>query len=238
MYFLKRIPEPKQMGKLEMKVFEQESKKNYQRWMVPLADDVIEVTGLKEGVILDVGCGPGLLTRELARRSKKLQVIGIDVSYYAIKQAKRNCHELNNVTFKIADVSRLPFKDNFFDLVICKDSLHHFGNLKRALREMCRVVKREGTVYLQDLRRDLPWYLLKMVVPPKNPFQKLQYYSARAAYTKKELTNILNGLSFRYYNIRTRKITNRVMHKYKKIGIDINKLRSSFQSRYVAVVKK
>ena len=165
-------------------------------------------------------------------------MIGIDISLYAIRRAKENCKGLKNVVLKKAAASRLPFDDKVFDLVICKDSLHHFNNLERVLREMYRVVKRDGTVYLQDLRRDLPWRLLKMAIPPKNLFQKLQYYSARAAYTKKELTEIINKLGLKHYVVKTRKITRRVRNNYNKSGINFDQLRASFQSRYIAIIKK
>jgi len=238
MYFLKRIPEPKKMGDLEFKVFERESRKKYRIWMIPLVDDALMTSRLQSGKILDVGCGPGLLVKEFAQRSKKFQVVGIDISPYVIRRARENCQGLKNIVLKKAAASHLPFDDKVFDLVICKDSLHHFNNLERALREMYRVIKSDGTVYLQDLRRDLPWRLLKMAIPPKSLFQKLQYYSARASYTKKELTIILKALGLRSYAIKTRQATQKLRYKYNKAGIDFNQLRASFQSRYVAVIKK
>lgn len=238
MYFPKRIPEPKEMGDSEFKVFEQESKKSYSRWMLPLADDALNKAEFKEGKILDVGCGPGLLLKELAQRSKKFQVIGVDMSPYAIGQARKNCKGLNNVVLKIASASSMPFDDESFDLIICKDSIHHFNNLGKVLSEINRVAKPGSVIYLQDLRRDLPWRLLKTAVGLKDPFQKLQYYSARAAYTKKELSDILKKLHIRKYKIKTRQVTQNLKNKYNKLGINIDQLRASFQSRYVAVIKK
>lgn len=238
LYFLHRIPEPKRMGELELKVFEEESKKNYQQWIVPVADEALKISKLRSGKIIDVGCGPGLLVREFSLRSGELEVVGIDSSQHAIKQSIRNCKGLTNIKFKKANALHIPFGNNSFNLVVCKDSLHHFGNLKKVLLEMYRITKRGGVIYIQDLRRDLPWYLLKMVIPPKTPFQELQFYSARAAYTKTELKNVLNKLALQSYSIKTKLITDEIKKKYKKTDVDIAKLKISFQTRYVLIIKK
>src|SRR3989338_7596896 len=110
--FLKRIPEPKEMGREEMRVFEKMSSDNYQRWMIPFVDDAL--SKLKENMakILDVGCGPGFLVKEIASRGKCFDVYGADLSSHAIRMAKNNCKDLNNTHFKKVSVYKLPFSDN------------------------------------------------------------------------------------------------------------------------------
>ena len=235
--FPRRIPEPKIMEKIELDTFEKLSLQNYKRWFIPLADNALAEADLTKGQILDVGCGPGLLTKELAQRSKKFQVVGIDIAPYAIRLARKNCKGLTNVTFRLGNVYNLPFLDHSFDLVVCKDSLHHFNNVGRAVKEMYRVTKNGGLLYLQDLRRDLPQYLLQRSIPPNTILKKLQFYSARASYTKKELKKIFKDLGFEGYEVRTRKLTNITRQRYRKKGIDIQQLKESFQARYIATLK-
>jgi len=225
------------MEKIELEVFEDFSRNNYRRWIIPLVDDALKEANLKAGLILDVGCGPGLLAKELASRSNKLQIVGIDVSPYAIKLAKKNCSNLRNTIFKVGNVDKLPFADASFDLVICKDSLHHFDDPKIALQNMCHILKKSGILYIQDLRRDLPMYLLKRAIPPDTVFKKLQFYSARASYTKKEVRTILSSLHIRKYTIRTRNLTRSAKRRYRANGIDIQQLKESLQARYTLVVK-
>ncbi len=234
--FKKRIPEPKEMGKEEMKVFEKMSADSYRRWMIPFVDDALSNLKIKDGRILDVGCGPGLLVKELISRSKDFDVYGIDLSSHAIKMAENNCKDFHNAHFKKANIYNLPFPDSTFDLVVCKDSLHHLDMLQKALKEMLRVTKKGGVLYIQDLRRDLPQYLLSRAMPPDTIFKKLQFYSARAAYTKKELKDILKKLKINSFSIKTRIVTKQLSHKYS--DIDPKQLREGFQCRYALVIKK
>ena len=221
----------------ELETFEDVSIMSYHQWMIPLVDNALEKARLTEGKILDVGCGPGLLVKEFASRSRNLAVYGIDISPCAIEMAINNCKSLDGAYFSIAEVYRLPFNDNTFDMVICKDTLHHFNRLNRSLLEMLRVVKKNGLVYLQDIRRDLPQYLLQRTVPTDTLFKKLQFYSARAAYTKEEIRDTLRKLQVKQFTVKTRRLTNKT-HNHYKDSIDPQKLRESFQSRYVAVIKK
>lgn len=238
MYFPKRIPEPKIMEAEEMKVFENLSNQNYKRWIIPFVDEALQALNSSSGKILDVGCGPGLLVKELSGRSKDFQVIGIDTSQEAIKLAQKNCRSLKNSRFLIANASKLPFLDSSFDLVVCKDSLHHFPNLKGALQEMLRVLKPKGTLYAQDLRRNLPLYLLRRSAPPDTTLKKLQFYSARAAYTKEEIAGILKQLGIDHFSLRTRNLTEDTKNKYGPQGIPLSQLKEGFQARYTLIAKK
>lgn len=238
MFFKYRIAEPKVMEKLELDVFEKISKDSYARWIVPLVDDLIRKTMISHGAILDVGCGPGFLVKELSQRSRRFSVTGLDVSAYAISQAKRNCKGLKNAKFKVGSIYRLPFPTGSFDLVVCKDSFHQFpSNPIKVLQEMLRVVKKDGLIYIHDLRRDVPHYLLKRVVPPDTTFKKLLYYSARAAYTKKEMEGLIRKAGGKCVSIATRRVTSAIARRYQKIKVSPSALREAFQSRYVAILR-
>jgi len=239
MYFPHRLAEPKDMGKVELDVFEKISRESQKRWNLPFLDFVLKSSSLEKGNILDVGSGPGFLARDLAKKSKKLHVIGLDVSQYAVSQARKNGANIGNLEFKKGSVYNLPFPDNFFDVVICKDSFHQFPNKPvQALKEMLRVVKKdEGLIYINDLRRDVPLYLINRVVPPNSTFEKLLYYSARAAYTKIELQKIIEKAGGKCITVTTRKVTDKIKRLYEKEGIDPRFLKESFQSRYLAVIK-
>ena len=91
------------------------------RW-IKIAKKFIKHYRLKDGAkILDVGCGKGFLLYEFSKLLPKSKIYGIDISRYAIKNAKKEIKK--NLLYGSA-VS-LPFKNNYFDLVISLNTLHN-----------------------------------------------------------------------------------------------------------------
>ena len=109
----------------------------------------INLRNFKDKVILDMGCGSGRFSSELASFKAK-KVYGVDSSVYGLQIAKKIAKEkkVNNLEFKHASVLNLPFKNEKFDYVFCKGVLHHTKNLKKGLEEFYRVMKKKGGGYL------------------------------------------------------------------------------------------
>lgn len=101
--------------------------------------------------VLDVACGPGVLSCEIARHAG--HVIGIDITFAMIERAKLLQKEGNlaNLAWGIGDVSRLPFRDGCFSLVITRFSLHHFLDPSSVLGELFRVCEPGGRAAVADV---------------------------------------------------------------------------------------
>ena len=99
--------------------------------------------------LLDVGCGPGTITVDLATRVAS--VTGVDASEVALEAARRHAAE-NGVTceFTQADAEALPFADASFDVVHAHQVLQHLMDPVAALREMKRVTRPGGLVAVRD----------------------------------------------------------------------------------------
>ena len=109
------------------------------RWN-KIADKLISKFGLKSGdEILDIGCGKGYLLYEFKQLLPEVVTVGIDISDYAIANAKK---EVASDLFR-ADASRLPFDDNEFDAVVSLGTLHNLPleHLICAIKEIVRVSK-------------------------------------------------------------------------------------------------
>ena len=100
--------------------------------------------------VLDVGCGPGTITIDIARRVAPGRVVGIDASADVIEQARRNGAGVDNVEFTTGDVYALDFADASFDVVHAHQVLQHLPDPVGALREMRRVCKPDGVVAARD----------------------------------------------------------------------------------------
>lgn len=98
--------------------------------------------------LLDLGCGPGSITIELA--THVAHVDGVDASPQAIAAAARAAGSVDNVQFHVADVHALPFDAASFDVVFAHQVLQHLGDPVSALREARRVLKPGGIVAVRD----------------------------------------------------------------------------------------
>lgn len=99
--------------------------------------------------LLDVGCGPGTITVDLAVRLAPGRVIGIDVAPGIIDQARSEV-SLENVDFDVDDIYQLSFPAGSFDIVHAHQVLQHLSDPVAALVEMRRVAKPEGIVAVRD----------------------------------------------------------------------------------------
>ena len=100
--------------------------------------------------VLDVGCGTGLLLRELVDRLPNvLEIVGADPSPDMLRVAREQTP--GQVRFVSAGAEQLPFEDGRFDLVVSTMSFHHWGAQARGLAELGRVLAPDGALVLIDL---------------------------------------------------------------------------------------
>src|SRR5262245_51024916 len=99
--------------------------------------------------MLDVGCGPGTITADLASRLSAGSVIGIDASDAVVEVARAE-HIAANLEFETGDVYALQFPDDAFDVVHAHQVLQHLSDPVAALREMRRVTRPGGVVAVRD----------------------------------------------------------------------------------------
>ena len=114
--------------------------------------------------VLEIGCGTGLLTKEL--QNSNTYVNAIDISPDLLDIAKKRIN-IKNIKFSLDNAYDLSFEDESFDTVIGSSILHHL-NIKKALVEFYRVLKPGGTIYFTE-----PNMLNPIIAVQKNiPFIK------------------------------------------------------------------
>lgn len=115
-----------------------------------------------EKVCLDAGCGGGRYVVALVRLGAK-KVCGIDVSKEAIEaaQVRVDARGLSDkVELKVASVLDIPYEDAAFDYVVSSGVIHHTPDPKKGFRELTRVLKPGGTLFLSVYGRGgLIWFL-------------------------------------------------------------------------------
>ncbi|WP_255955593.1 class I SAM-dependent methyltransferase [Streptomyces odontomachi] len=102
--------------------------------------------------VLDIGCGPGTITADLAALVPDGRVTAVDRAPDVLERARATVAErdLTNVDFAVADVHDLPYPDDSFCVVHAHQVLQHVSDPVQALREMRRVCRPGGFVAVRD----------------------------------------------------------------------------------------
>ena len=99
--------------------------------------------------IADVGCGGGIYTKAIASL-RPAWVLGIDSSELSLDSARQYCAGIPNIRFLRTDAEELGIRDAVLDNVVERALIHHFVSLDKNFREVVRVLKPGGTLWLQD----------------------------------------------------------------------------------------
>ena len=179
----------------------------------------------KKDTVLDVACGSGLVSCELAKVAH--HITGIDITPAMIEQANLLKQEknLNNIKYEIGDVSHLPYADASFSLVATRYSFHHLVDPSSVLSEMKRVCMLKGRVVVIDVtpasdKVDMYDYV-----------EKLRDPSHVKALTFAELQEMIEriGLTIRNTDFfRIEMDVERLLHASFPNPEDINKIRQLF----------
>lgn len=108
--------------------------------------ELIDNGGVKPKNILDVGCASGWMLSKISEKYPKAQCVGIDVYKKAIEYGQKLYKNLRLIS---VDAHKLPFKDKFFDLVICTELLEHVENPQKVLSEIKRVLAPNGIAIVE-----------------------------------------------------------------------------------------
>lgn len=102
-----------------------------------------------KGAIADIGCGTGSFLYHLLKQqvSNKTKLVGIDTNAEMLAIAeKKTSTSKKSISWVKADAEKIPFSDNYFHLVYCQQGIQYFQNKIKALREIYRVIEKNGAL--------------------------------------------------------------------------------------------
>jgi ubiquinone/menaquinone biosynthesis C-methylase UbiE len=178
------------------------------RWFIFIVERISIMAALRKmapnGVLTDVGCGPGYLAASIALKYPKTKVIGLDIDDRMLLLARKNwATQAGNLDFIAGDAQRLPFGDNTLDLMVSSLSLHHWKDAPAVFLEMQRVLKPGGKLLIWDLRRDAPHFFYYALVIGQAIFSPRSIRQINgavgsfwASYTTTEVKAMLRKASF------------------------------------------
>uniref|UniRef100_A0A7C2NN13 Methyltransferase domain-containing protein n=1 Tax=Archaeoglobus fulgidus TaxID=2234 RepID=A0A7C2NN13_ARCFL len=110
--------------------------------------DMANIDG--NSLVLEVGCGTGFTTEEIARRVPEENVVAVDLTPEQIVKARA---KLGKVNYILGDAENLPFEDDSFDAAISAGSIEYWPNPQKGIEEMTRVTKSGGRVVILAPRK-------------------------------------------------------------------------------------
>lgn len=109
-------------------------------------------------VVLDAGCGPGTFSEIVCKNGAK--VTAVDYSEKMIETA-RDRHPMDGIEYSVASIYELPFEDESFDAVVCLGVFQTLADTTAAVKELRRVLKKDGRLIIHTLNRYSLFSLLK-----------------------------------------------------------------------------
>ncbi|MDR3253157.1 MAG: methyltransferase domain-containing protein [Tannerella sp.] len=171
-----------------------ESPAGKQRWQrrVKLLTDFIQ----PQSAVLELGCGTGYFTREIVKTGA--EVTAIDISPELLNVAKAEIIS-PRVSFCEENAYRMSFPDNSFDYIVGSSVLHHL-DIKKAMSEIYRVLKPDGTIAFTEPNMMNPQIALQKNIPYLK--RKLGDSPDETAFFRRQLSYLLKVNNFKRIEIK------------------------------------
>ncbi len=120
------------------------------------ASQAIALGPPEQGIVLDAGTGPGRIPVLICQMRSQWQIIAIDAAQSMLQIAAQHVQQANlqsSISLQLVDAKRLPYDDGHFDMIISNSLVHHLPDPLPFFREVSRVLKPNGGIFIRDLFR-------------------------------------------------------------------------------------
>ena len=110
----------------------------------------------KGSTVVDLGCGPELLSIELCKLLPDAAIIGVDPSAEMLEVARGNADEagVSNYDSRLGAAERIPLESRSVDLVVTQASLHEWESVEKGFSEILRILRPGGSLAVKDFNRN------------------------------------------------------------------------------------
>jgi len=159
----------------------------------------------KINLLVDLGCGAGILINDYLHRAKK--VIGIDASSQMLEVARKNFANNKKIDLIQANVENLPFIKNQVDVVVASMVLHHISNPALVFLEASKILKTNGLLCIVDLLKHEQEFMREKYADLWLGFepQILQNWLLQAGFKIEDYHEIQTKMQFKIITIKAKK---------------------------------
>jgi len=159
-------------------------------------ENIVKTMPNKDGLnVLDAGCGEGHLLELLIKKNSNNNYYGIDLTAEALKKAKERCPKAK---FVQADLSNIDIEDNFFDFIVCTETLEHVDAYQDVINEFKRILKPGG--YLVITFPNEFWWTVSRFLLGRRPIKVPDHINSFSPNSMKKYVNLFSekdmGLPF------------------------------------------
>jgi ubiquinone/menaquinone biosynthesis C-methylase UbiE len=147
----------------------------------------------KSQFALDIGCGTGLITRFI----RSSQVVGVDINRWNLDRAKRR---IPDADFVQCDVEHLPFRNGLADFAICTEVIEHLYLPSRAIGEIARVMRPNGT-FIGSVPSSNPLWRFRNILSVTHPQSEPFHNNFSKPQLKELLSRFFAGSNLFYENL-------------------------------------
>ena len=155
---------------------------------------VESICNLSFDTLLDLGCGTGEVLSIISKKKKGCKLYGLDLSEKMLEKAKKKLSDSD--TLLVGDSENMPFEDEMFDVLTSTESFHHYPNPQKAVKEIYRVLKKDGKLILCDFWRP---FLKRNFM---NLFIRFSKDGDVKIYSEKEIVSMLQNAGFKNISFR------------------------------------
>ena len=157
-----------------------------------VVQDILEENADKR-VVLEIGCGTGVLLSEIAENINPIILLGLDISPAMIRISKKNIEKEDKylkVDLLLADAHKIPLRSKSVDLIVSTGTLHHIRDPETLFKEITTVLSNQGEAWIYEFSHDIsmkelkesskklgrPWIFIKLAAAmhglPRREYEK------------------------------------------------------------------
>lgn len=135
--------------------------------------------------ILDAGCGEGHLIEKMHSANNTHQYFGADITAGALKKARIRCPY---ATLRQTDLSDMVFDDNYFDVVVCTETIEHIPEYRDVFNEFKRVLRNGGELII-TFPNEIPWTIARFFLG-RRPIKVSDHINSFYPWTIRQAINL------------------------------------------------